>query len=178
MSLVDILLWAILLAFAVKGFAKGLIREVCSLLGLVVGGWAAFAYSARVGAAMGHLIHLPPRVSSAVAFLAILLAISLLFYLLGHALTVILKIVLLGGVNRIGGIAFGVLQGGLVLCVVLYLASFRPVPEGIRHRIATSATARTFAACGKEIVEGWRGKKESEGAEKGIRTKDVDDSRR
>ncbi|WP_052263246.1 CvpA family protein [Geobacter pickeringii] len=167
MSLVDILLWAVLLAFAVKGFSKGLIREVCSLLGLVVGGWAAFAYSAPVGAAMGHLIHLPSRVSSAVAFLAILLALSLIFFLLGHLLTVILKIVLLGGINRIGGIVFGLLQGGLVLCVLLYFASFRPVPEGIRHRIATSATARAFVACGTEIVEGWRGKSGSAGAEKG-----------
>lgn len=178
MSLVDILLWAVLLAFAVKGFTKGLIREVCSLLGLVVGGWAAFAYSSPFGAAMGHLIHLPPRVASAVAFLLILLALGLLFFLLGHIMTVILKIALLGGVNRVGGVVFGLLQGSLLLCVLLYLGTFRPVPESVRNRLAASGTARPFISCGREIVGGWKGKQASEETEKGFRAKDVDDSRR
>jgi len=38
MNLVDILIWAILLLFVIKGFLKGFLKEACSLLGLLVGG--------------------------------------------------------------------------------------------------------------------------------------------
>lgn len=178
MSLLDILLWAVLLGFAAKGFMKGFVREVCSLLGLVTGGWAAFTYYQAAGAFLGNLIHLPPRVASAVAFLCILLAIGLLFFLVGHLLTVILKIALLGGVNRVGGIIFGLLQGALLLSIVLYLASSPPVPQGVRGRIAASGSARALANCGKDIVTGWRKNAVEKRPAGENRTKDVTDPRR
>ncbi|RNC72641.1 MAG: CvpA family protein [Desulfuromonadales bacterium] len=178
MSLLDIVVWAVLLAFAVKGFMKGLVREVCSLLGLVVGGWAAFTYYQAAGAVLGLLIHLPPRVASTLAFLCILLAFGLLFFFLGHFVTVVLKVALLGGVNRVGGVGFGLLQGALFICLVLYVASIPPVPEKMRIRVAASATARAFSDCGREIVTGWRAKSADKRSAAGKRAKDVDDSRR
>ena len=178
MGLLDILLWAVLLGFAAKGFMKGFVREVCSLLGLVAGGWAAYTYYQTAGAVLGNLIHLPPRVTSVLAFLCILLAIGLLFFLVGHLLTVILKVALLGGINRIGGIVFGFLQGALLLGIVLHLGSSPPVPQGVRSRISASGTAQALGCCGKEIVTGWR-KKAAENRPAGEnRTKDVADSRR
>lgn len=178
MGLLDIFLWIVLAAFAAKGFMKGLVREVCSLLGLLVGGWAAFKYHSAAGEPLGHLIHLPSRVSSSLAFLCILLAVGLLFFFLGHFITVILKIALLGGVNRVGGVAFGLLQGALLLCIVLYMGSTPPVPEKVRSRIAASGTARMLSDCGREIVTGWRGKAVEMRQSLEKRTKDVDDSRR
>lgn len=178
MSLLDILLWVVLLGFAAKGFMKGFVREVCSLLGLVAGGWGAFTYYQTAGAVLGNLIHLPSRVASAVTFLCILLAIGLLFFLVGHLLTVILKIALLGGINRIGGVVFGLLQGGLILGIALYLAGFPPVPQGVRSRIAASATAQALGGCGEEIVTGWRKKAAEKRPAGENRTKDVTDPRR
>ena len=176
MSLVDILVWAVLLAFAVKGFMKGLVREVCSLLGLAVGAWAAFTYHAAVGAMLGRLIHLPPRVTSVLAFLVTLVVLGLVFFLIGHLLTVILKIALLGGVNRVGGTIFGLLQGALLLCFILYIGSTPPVPAGVRDRLTASGMARVLRDCGREIVVGWKGS-----GDRPVRipqVKDVDDSRR
>uniref|UniRef100_A0A831TWL0 CvpA family protein n=1 Tax=Geobacter metallireducens TaxID=28232 RepID=A0A831TWL0_GEOME len=178
MGLLDILLWLVLLGFAAKGFMKGFVREVCSLLGLVAGGWAAFTYYQTAGAVLGNLLHLPPRVASAAAFLCILLAIGLLFLLVGHLLTVILKIALLGGINRIGGVVFGLLQGALLLGIVFHLAGFPPVPQGVRSRIAASGTAQALGGCGREIVTGWRKKAAVNRPTGENRTKDVADSRR
>ncbi len=178
MSLLDILLWAVLLGFAAKGFMKGFVREVCSLLGLVIGGWAAFTYYQSAGAVLGKLIHLPPMATSVAAFLCILLAIGLLFFLVGHLLTVILKIALLGGINRVGGVIFGLMQGALLLSIVLYLAGFPPVPAGVRKRIAASGTAQALGGCGKEIVAGWRKKAAEKRPAAEKRTKDVNDPRR
>jgi len=157
MILLDILIWAVLVFFVVKGFSKGLVREACSLLGLVTGGWAAFRYYSFLSQAIRAFINLPPQVAQPLAFFLIFMLLGILFYLLGHLLTVIFKIMLLGGVNRIGGIVFGFLEGGFVLCMVLYLGTTRPVPDKVKHAILGSKTAQSFAATGGSIASGWEG---------------------
>ena len=155
MRLVDILIWAVLLIFMVKGFLKGLIREVCSLFGLVAGGWAAFKYYPYLAGALSPFIRLPHHVAQSLSFVVIFLLLGLLFYLLGHLLTVVFKVMLLGGVNRVGGIFFGLLEGAFLLCMLLYFATTKPVPEKVRGYIAHSRTAQPFIATGREIISGW-----------------------
>jgi len=154
MNLVDLLVWSVLLAFAIKGFMKGLVREVCSLLGLVLGGWAAFRYYPSLSQSLRPLIQLPQQAASVLSFILILLLTGLLFYLLGHLVTVVLKMALLGGVNRVGGVVFGLLQGALILCLGLCFASSRPWPT-VKARVDSSHSARVLAACGRDIVSGW-----------------------
>lgn len=155
MILLDIFIWVVLIFFVVKGFSKGLIREACSLLGLVTGGWAAFKYYFNVSQTLRHLINLPPHVAQPLTFLLIFLLLTVLFYLLGHLLTVIFKIMLLGGINRIGGVVFGFLEGGFVLCLAMYLGTTKPVPVKVKGMITGSKTAQAFAATGASIAAGW-----------------------
>jgi membrane protein required for colicin V production len=157
MIFLDILIWAVLLFFVAKGFSKGLIREACSLLGLVSGGWAAFRYYSHLSQGIRVFINLPPQVAQPLAFLLIFLLLGLLFYFLGHLLTAILKIMLLGGINRIGGIVFGFLEGGFVICMVLYMGTMKPVPDKVKGAIARSKTAQAFASTGSSIAQGWEG---------------------
>jgi len=155
MNFVDILIWVILLGFAVKGFMKGLVREVCSMLGLIVGCWAAFRYYPAVAGVLRPFIHLPNSIAAVISFILIFITIGLLFYFLGHLLTVVFKIALLGGINRIGGVLFGFLQGALLLCILLYLGSARAVPDALKLRIQHSKSAPAFVTCGREIIAGW-----------------------
>lgn len=155
MTLVDIIIWGFLLVFVIKGFLKGLVREVCSLLGLVTGAWAAFRYYPFPAAALRPYIHLPPNVAAILSFVLIFLTIGLLFFLLGHLLTALFKIILLGGINRIGGVVFGFLQGSLLLCILLYLGTTKPAPEKVKAQLMRSWSAGPFIACGREIITGW-----------------------
>jgi len=155
MILLDILIWAVLLFFVAKGFSKGLVREACSLLGLVFGGWAAFRYYSSLSQGIRVLINLPPQVAQPLAFLLIFLLLGILFYFLGHLLTVIFKIMLLGGINRIGGVVFGFLEGGFIVCMVLYLGTMKPMPDKVKTAIARSKTAQAFSATGNSIAAGW-----------------------
>lgn len=157
MILLDILIWVVLIFFVAKGFSKGLVREACSLLGLVTGGWAAFRYYPSLSQGLKGFINLPPLVAQPLSFLLIFLLLGILFYFLGHLLTVIFKIMLLGGVNRIGGVVFGFLEGGFILCVMLYLGTMQPVPDKVKGIISGSKTARSFAATGRSIAAGWEG---------------------
>jgi len=155
MSLVDILIWATLLIFVAKGFWKGLVREVCTLLGLIAGGWAAFRYSSSLAGALRPFIHLPQHVAAALSFLLIFFLVGLLFFLFGHLLTMFFKVMLLGGINRIGGVLFGLLEGAFVLCMVLYFGTTRPMPLKLKSALEHSPPARPFIQTGREIVAGW-----------------------
>ena len=154
MNFVDILIWGVLLLFVVKGFLKGLVKEACSLLGLLAGGWAAFKYYHYLAEIIRPFIHLPQSIALALSFICIFLVIGLLFYLFGHLLTVVCKIMLLGGINRIGGVLFGLLEGAFLLCMALYFCTVKPVPEKVRGWLSHSRTAQGFIVAGREIVAG------------------------
>jgi len=157
MSLLDILIWAVLLVFVVKGFTKGLVREVCSLIGLIAGGWVSFRYYQYVAEAIRPFIHLPQRIAFVLSFSLLFFIMGLLFYLFGHLLTVMFKIMLLGWVNRLGGLAFGLLEGAFILCMVLYFGTTKPVPEKVKGYILHSKSAQPFVQAGRDMIAGWSG---------------------
>jgi len=157
MSLVDILIWAVVLIFVAKGFWRGLVREVCTLAGLIAGGWAAFRYSSPLAGAVRPFIHLPEHVAGALSFLVIFFLVGLLFFLIGYLLTVVFKIMLLGGINRVGGAVFGLLEGAFILCMVFAIGTSSPMPVKLRAALGRSASARPFIQTGNDIITGWNG---------------------
>jgi membrane protein required for colicin V production len=157
MNLVDILIWLILAGFVYKGFTKGLVRQVCSLLGFLLGGWAAIKYHADFTEASRQIIQLPHSLATILSFIFIFLIIGLIFYLLGHVITVMFKVILLGGINRVGGVLLGLLEGGFIICLLLYVFASKPFPEKIKGYIIRSKTAAPFLETGRDIVAGWGG---------------------
>ena len=157
MNLVDILIWAILIGFVVKGFTKGLVRQVCSLLGLLVGGWAALKYYPFVAEYSRHLIQLPHHVAIILSFIFIFGVVGILFYVFGNLMTTISSIMLLGGVNRAGGVVLGLLEGAFILSLILYLGTTKPMPEKIKTYLHKSKTAQSFIVAGQDIISGWDG---------------------
>jgi membrane protein required for colicin V production len=169
MNLVDILIWIALLTFAVKGFMKGLVMEVCSLAGVVVGGWAALVYCHPIAEVLRQHSKLPSALTSILSFGLIFLSLGLLFFFLGHLLTTFFKIALLGGLNRIGGVLMGLVQGALVVSVLLSFAGSKQVPMTVSSHLASSATARPFLACGNKILSWWKADSEPGNPRKPVR---------
>ena len=91
------------------------------------------------------------------SFILIFLTLGLLFFFFGHLLTVVFKIMLLGGVNRIGGVVFGLLEGAFLLCMILYFGTTKPVPDKLKGYFLRSRTAQPFIQSGREIISGWDG---------------------
>jgi len=158
-TLLDILLWGVLAACAVKGFMKGLVREVCALLGVVAGAWAAFTYYGYVSTALSGFIRLPQSVATPISFLLIYIVLGVLFFFAGHLLTTIFKIMLLGWLNRFGGILFGLLQGAFLVCIALAVLTSGPMPLKVKSYIMSSSTARAFCKAGIDMIDGWKGSK-------------------
>jgi membrane protein required for colicin V production len=63
-----------------------------------------------------------------IAFAALFLLTVLTFALLGFVLSRFVKLLFLGGFNRVAGALFGLIQGGVLLVLVLFGLSRSPLP--------------------------------------------------
>jgi len=157
MNIFDIAILVILAAFLVKGLLRGLVRELCTLLGLASGALIAFGYHLDVGDWMAARFSLPPSWCQGLAFVVLFLSALLLFGLVGLVLTRYVKLLYVGGLNRVIGGLLGLVQGMLLLAIVLYALSTRQLPGGLSRHLEQASLAPPFVELGEQVFEGsWR----------------------
>lgn len=156
MNVLDLLIIAVLLIFACKGLMRGLINEVSSLGGLILGAWLAYRFHASLSTPLQTALHIPPGVAAFAAFILILFLTGLLAHIIGNLVTTALKLVMLGGFNRIGGAAIGAAEGLLLLSMLFCMATAAIMPEQIRSRVRASESADLLARTGDRIIAMWR----------------------
>lgn len=125
MTTIDIIILVILGAGAIVGFAKGFLRQLAGLLGLVAGLLIAKALYATVSERIFLPLTDSLTVAQGIAFVVIWLAVPLAFLLLALLLTKAMEAVSLGWVNRLLGAGLGLLKSALLvsllICVVEYI---------------------------------------------------------
>ena len=156
MNYLDIAILVIIAGFLLKGVFRGLLKEVCSLLGLLVGGFLAFRYQGPLGEVIMDASGWPSQLSLVLAFLALFLSSVVFFGLFGYLLSRFVKLVFLGGMNRVAGAIFGIIQGVLLLAVVLFAVSLRPLPKTIEPVFLQSQLAPPLVELGQATMTGSR----------------------
>ena len=116
MTWLDILLAIPMAWFVYKGFRKGLIFELTSLVGLMVGIFCAINFSKYVST----LIGIEGEYSVLVAFFVTFIAVYLLSLFLGKCVEGLIKMMKMGVMNNLLGAVFGLLKMVAMLSVVLY----------------------------------------------------------
>ena len=119
MNTLDIILLALIGLGAVLGFAKGALKQLAGLLGLVVGLLAAKALHATVAKEVFSRVTDNLTVAQVLSFVAIWVAVPLLFWLVAALLTRAMEAVSLGWVNRLLGAALGGLLHALALSLLV-----------------------------------------------------------
>ena len=114
MNWIDYTLLALIGFAAVRGFMKGLVREVCGLVGLILGIWGAIHFNHKVAAWLGL-----QQQNEAVSFLVTLVLIVLALHFIGIALTKVIDVAQLSIPNKLGGLVFGAVRKVFLLSVVL-----------------------------------------------------------
>ena len=158
MNLLDIIILAVLLFFALKGLMRGLVNEASSLTGLIVGGWLAYHYYPAVSVPIRTILHIPGHVSSFLAFMLILLLTGVIAHIVGNVITTALKLVMLGTLNRLGGIVIGAAEGALLLSLLFSTATSGFMPDQLKQKVRASESANLFAEAGDSILSIWRSK--------------------
>jgi membrane protein required for colicin V production len=154
MNGIDIAIIIILCAFLLKGVLRGLLKEVCSLAGLFIGAFLAFRYHGPLAEALLEHADLPAQVAVAITFTVLFLATIIFFLMVGFLLSRFVKLLFLGGFNRLVGGLFGLFQGVLLLAVVLFALSLRPLPWGMDKIIKEAYLVPPFVELGQAILEG------------------------
>ena len=121
MNVLDIIIIIPLVFGAFKGFRKGLLMELVSLLALLLAVIASFYFMQRgvilLTPYLGNDNSLLPVFSFVIIFIAVLMGV---FYL-GRILKKILDVTLLGSIDDVAGAILGFLKWGLVFSVFLWL---------------------------------------------------------
>ena len=128
MSATDWVLLAIVAVSAVFGLMRGFIGVVASLVAWVLAGWAAFRFGAGVGlllAGDGEPSAGQVFAGYALSFIGVLLVVGLVAWLVRLAV----KSVGLSGLDRVLGLALGVVRGGFVACALVLLLGLTSLPR-------------------------------------------------
>jgi membrane protein required for colicin V production len=156
MNLFDIIILVVLILFALKGLVRGLVNEASSLTGLVLGGWLAYRFYPSLSVPIRTTLHLPAHVSAFLAFMLLLLVTGIVAHIAGNILTAALKLVMLGSLNRLGGVLIGLAEGVLLLCLLFSTATAGFMPEALKQKVRASESANLFAVSGDRILSVWR----------------------
>jgi membrane protein required for colicin V production len=119
MNYLDIILILPLLYGAWKGYKKGLIIELFTLLALLVGLYAAINFSDYMVEILKDNLEMTGKYVPVVAFICTFLIIGAMVYFLGKVLEKAIKVVQLSAINKFGGICFGVSKMLMVSGVIV-----------------------------------------------------------
>lgn len=119
MNILDIVVLLPCAFFTIRGFMKGFILELSTLLGLVIGIIGAVKFTTIV------LVYLPEGFvtpfSGFLAYLAVFIAIFIFIFLMGKVLEKALKIIQLNFFNRVAGAIFGFVKILFILSLLFWL---------------------------------------------------------
>jgi len=129
MNYIDIFLAVLLLFAAIQGFRKGFIIEFASLAALRPGIWGGIKFADLTAGFITKYTGYHSEHLSIIAFFITFILIVILIHMMGTILDKVIKIALLGFLNRLAGIIFGVLKTALVLSILLLL--FDEIDENV-----------------------------------------------
>jgi membrane protein required for colicin V production len=117
MNIIDIVLAALCVGFAVSGAAHGLVRQLFSIGGLVAGHLVGI----RFYGIAASMLKLTFQYNEVVGYLVIFLVVYLAFRLLGALIEGRIRASKLSWADRMAGMAAGLAKGALVSVLVVFL---------------------------------------------------------
>ena len=150
----DILIGAVLLIGALKGYKHGLVSEIGGFIAIVVAFWSALHYNGAFDALAASTTGATSGSAHVIGMIAFGIVIYLILLALSTALSIFVKLPVLGFANNVFGIPVGIAKAAVLVWAVIYLALFFPLPADVRadmHRsslvqLATQPNAQVDAA--------------------------------
>lgn len=138
--LIDIILVVLFVLAVIKGYQRGLIVGVFSLLAIVIGLAAAMKLSTVVAGYIGKAIKISDAWLPVISFAVVFILAVLLVRLGANMLQKTVEISMLGWVNRLGGILFYLAIFIIVYSIILFYAEQVKLiqPETIKDSVTYS----------------------------------------
>ena len=118
--ILDIVFAVIIILAIIKGYRRGLIVGLFSLIAIVIGLAAAIKLSAVVADYLGKAVKISDRWLPIISFAVVFLIVVLLIRLGANAIQKLTETVMLGWVNRLGGIILYIIIYTTILSVLIF----------------------------------------------------------
>ena len=121
MNYIDLIISIPLVWGAYKGFRKGLIVEIASLIALIAGVYGAIEFSIFISDFLSQYVEWSPRIMHIVSFCLTFLGIVVLVNLIAKGIQKVAKLAALGTLDRVLGVVFGTLKYLVIVAILFYL---------------------------------------------------------
>ncbi len=119
MNILDIILLVCFVPAIFQGIRKGFIAQAVSIISIILGIWASARFANVVSDWIAQYITASEQVLRLVAFALILVLVFLVLAALGKMLEGVIKLVMLGWLNKLLGVVFALLKTGLIVGLVI-----------------------------------------------------------
>ncbi|HMD03125.1 MAG TPA: CvpA family protein [Candidatus Baltobacteraceae bacterium] len=134
----DIVIGAVLLFGALKGFKRGFIGELTGFVALAAGLVAGFVYPGSWDDAVKNWMHLGPGSAHVVAMILYGALIYALVFAAGAVLSRVAKLPILGIGNAVLGAGIGLVKAALLVWAIIYIGLFFPLTKDLRDDLHQS----------------------------------------
>ena len=121
MNILDIILIVPIIWLMYRGFTKGLIIELASLVALVLGIWAAMHFSYFAADILTEYFDISKRYLSIISFIVTFIAVVIVVYIIGRIIEKFVNIIALGFVNKLFGAIFGIAKAAFILSLLILI---------------------------------------------------------
>jgi membrane protein required for colicin V production len=126
-TVLDIIIFGLLLIGAVLGALKGFAREASTRFGFIVAVFVALLFTQLGSNLLNETFSLSPLLSSLIAFLIFFTIAYILMLTLGTLLEKTLETIKLGWLDSILGLGLGVLEMFLVVTLIIYILDMQSI---------------------------------------------------
>lgn len=119
MTILDIILLICFVPAIVSGISKGFVSQAVQIIAIILGAWAAFHFSSGICGWLSQYLTIDETVLKIIAFVLVVIVISILLNLIGNILTRLLHALSLGWFNGILGVLFGIIKVGIILGLLI-----------------------------------------------------------
>ncbi len=121
MNVLDIILLVPVLWFAYRGFNKGFIIELSSLVALVLGIYVAINFSGFTASWLVKNFEISEKYLTIISFIVTFIAVVFGVFMVGKILEKFVDVLLLGFINKLAGGAFGIVKAAFLMSVILWI---------------------------------------------------------
>jgi membrane protein required for colicin V production len=121
MSILDIILIIPLIWFAWRGYRKGLILSVTSLVALVAGIYFSIHFSGWVAAFIRTELGFDGQYMNIISFIVVFVAVVVIIQFIGQLFTKLADWAALGALNQLAGLLLGAVKATLLLGILLFI---------------------------------------------------------
>lgn len=122
----DIIILVIIAASAIWGIFKGFINQIVSIAALLLGIWCASRFTVYLSAQAKELfsLSLEQNTLHIIVFVAIFIIVLILSHLIGKGIEGLVKLTMLGWLNRLLGFLFGGAKAAIILGALTYVINY------------------------------------------------------